>query len=173
MMIKAEGEGQILGLQVAGGAPKLTHLFFADDALLFSKATMEELYQIVGILNLYSNTSSQRINLNKSGLICVKFITHDLKQKLARVMRMQVWESPGRYLSLPAEWGRSRASSLEWIKDGIFAKLEGWKDNLLNQAGKEVLIKAVIQAIPAYAMAIIRFPNIFCKKISSAVARFW
>lgn len=69
-----------------------------------------------------------------------------LKVQLANVMKMQIWDSPGCYLELPADWGRSRTNSLTWIKDRIFAKLKGWKDDLLNQAGKEILIKADIQA---------------------------
>lgn len=51
------------------------------------------------------------------------------------------------------------------------SKLQGWKEGLLNQAGKEVLIKAVIQAIPTYAKAMIKFPKTFCQSLM--VARFW
>ena len=52
-------------------------------------------------------------------------------------------------------------------------KLEGWKENLLNPAGKEVLIKAVIQAIPSYAMSILKFPKGFCEELCSKIVRFW
>ena len=45
--------------------------------------------------------------------------------------------------------------------------LEGWKEKLLNQAGKEVLIKAVVQAIPSYVMSIVKFPKGFCKRLCS------
>lgn len=43
----------------------------------------------------------------------------------------------------------------------------------MNQAGKEILIKSVLQAVPTYAMAILRFPKSFCKSICSSIARFW
>lgn len=43
----------------------------------------------------------------------------------------------------------------------MLAKIEGWKECLLNQARKEVLVKSVIQAIPTYAMSMIRFPKNF------------
>lgn len=92
---------------------------------------------------------------------------------LARILGMQSWDDPRKYLGLPAQWGRSKTAALSWIKDRILAKLEGWKENLLNMAGKEVLIKSVIQAIPTYAMAIIRFPKTFCQNICSIIANFW
>ncbi|RYR59558.1 hypothetical protein Ahy_A05g025460 [Arachis hypogaea] len=44
---------------------------------------------------------------------------------------------------------------------------------LINQAGKETLIKAVVQAVPAYAMNIIKFPRVFWRKINSKIAKFW
>uniref|UniRef100_A0A803NHW6 RNase H type-1 domain-containing protein n=1 Tax=Cannabis sativa TaxID=3483 RepID=A0A803NHW6_CANSA len=40
-------------------------------------------------------------------------------------------------------------------------------------AGREVLLKAVIQAIPAYVMACFRLPIKLCKGIGAAMARFW
>lgn len=64
-------------------------------------------------------------------------------------------------------------NALQWVKDRIMSKIKGWKENLLNQAGKEVLIKSIIQAVPTYVMSIIRFPKNFCKGISSQIARFW
>uniref|UniRef100_A0A2N9FK76 Reverse transcriptase domain-containing protein n=1 Tax=Fagus sylvatica TaxID=28930 RepID=A0A2N9FK76_FAGSY len=50
---------------------------------------------------------------------------------------------------------------------------EGWKEKLLSQAGREVLIKAVIQAIPTYAMSCFKFPKGLCSEISSMATRFW
>uniref|UniRef100_A0A2N9IE72 Reverse transcriptase zinc-binding domain-containing protein n=1 Tax=Fagus sylvatica TaxID=28930 RepID=A0A2N9IE72_FAGSY len=50
---------------------------------------------------------------------------------------------------------------------------DGWKEKLLSQAGREVLIKAVIQAIPTYAMSCFKFPAGLCAEISSMATRFW
>ncbi|KAL4276945.1 hypothetical protein AHAS_Ahas20G0257900 [Arachis hypogaea] len=55
----------------------------------------------------------------------------------------------------------------------VESKIECWKESILNQAGKEVLIKAVLQAIPSYAMSILRFPKTFCNKLCAKIARFW
>lgn len=52
-------------------------------------------------------------------------------------------------------------------------KIEDRKEKLLNQAGKEVLIKAMTQAIPSYAMAVLKFPKGFCEDLCLKVARFW
>lgn len=51
-----------------------------------------------------------------------------------------------------------RSKSLQWLKDRVLFKIEGWKGNLLNQAGKEALIKSVIQVIPSYIMVIVKLP---------------
>lgn len=97
----------------------------------------------------------------------------DCKQNLSRILGMECWENPGKYLGLPGDWGRSKSNELDWIKERVVSKLQGWREGLLNQASKEVLITSVIQAIPSYAMAMVKFPITFCKKLCSAVARFW
>lgn len=96
-----------------------------------------------------------------------------VKVHLADVLQMQLWNGPGKYLGLPTDWGRAKNSTLKWIKDRIEMKLEGWKECLPNQAGKEVLIKVVLQAIPTFAMSMVKFPKNFCAKICYSVARFW
>lgn len=55
----------------------------------------------------------------------------------------------------------------------MWNKIQGWKEHYLSQAGKETLIKTVIQAIPSYIMSIFMLPKTFCNKIASLIARFW
>ncbi|KAJ1415409.1 Zinc finger, CCHC-type [Sesbania bispinosa] len=143
------------------------------DVVLFLKAYAEEFYQVNRILNTFSTASGQKINLEKSGVIFRHALDQPTKDHLLQIVHMQEWSTPGRYLGLPAEWGRSKVNNLNWIKDKIILKFDGWKERLLNPAGKEVLIKSVLQAIPTYAMSILKFPKRICDQICSAVAKFW
>lgn len=160
MLLNAKENGTIEGVELSSGSPSLTHLFFADDSLLFAKAKDEEMFQFVWILNDYARALGQKINLGKSGLIGGKYLSFPTKCRLARILSIQVWDHPGKYLGLPGDWSRNKSGDLAWIKEKVCSKVQGWKESILNQAGKEVLIKAVIQAIPTYAMSLFRFPKL-------------
>ncbi|XP_020999491.2 uncharacterized protein LOC107489275 [Arachis duranensis] len=133
----------------------------------------EEIYQLIQIINKYTEASGQRINTEKFGLIFGIQVSIQRRVNIKEITGMASWEEPGKYLGLPATWSRSKNKALEWIEEKIIDKMQGWKEKLLNQAGKEVLITAVIQVIPVYAMNIIKFLKYFCKKIESTIAKFW
>ncbi|XP_057427644.1 uncharacterized protein LOC130720950 [Lotus japonicus] len=116
--------------------------------------------------NIRNSPQADYLNLSKG-------VPSTTKCQIANILNMPAWETPGKYLGLPAEWGKSKTATLGWIKERVLQKIDGWKEKLLNQAGKEVLIKSVLQAIPTYAMSIIRFPKKFCNSICSHIARFW
>ncbi|XP_021752040.1 uncharacterized protein LOC110717604 [Chenopodium quinoa] len=78
-----------------------------------------------------------------------------------------------KYLGIPTIVGRSKKSVFTTLKDSIWKKLQGWKEKLLSRAGKEVLLKAVIQAIPTYLMGVYRIPIGVSDEIKSMTARFW
>ena len=59
------------------------------------------------------------------------------------------------------------------IKERVWSKVKGWKEKLLSQAGREVLIKAVVQAIPTYTMNCFKLPVKLCKDIEAIIRRFW
>ncbi|CAN1125060.1 Uncharacterized mitochondrial protein AtMg00310 [Linum perenne] len=48
-----------------------------------------------------------------------------------------------------------------------------WKSLLLSQSGKEVLAKAVLQAIPSHVFSCFMLPDSLLKKMDGLVARFW
>ena len=66
MIKKVERDGDIQGFSLCKRGPKLTHLFFADDCLLFCRATMDEYGKVLDILNDYEEASRQKINKNKT-----------------------------------------------------------------------------------------------------------
>jgi hypothetical protein len=39
--------------------------------------------------------------------------------------------------------------------------------------GKEILIKAIAQAVPVYAMMVFKIPKNICKGISDTISQFW
>ena len=59
------------------------------------------------------------------------------------------------------------------MKERVWKKLKGWKEKTLSQAGREVLIKAVVQAIPTYVMSCYKLPKTLCEDIQALIRNFW
>jgi hypothetical protein len=78
-----------------------------------------------------------------------------------------------KYLGLPPVIGRAKKRAFNSIKDRVMRRLQGWKEKLLSQAGREVLIKAVVQAMPTYAMSCFKIPAGLCSELSSMAIRYW
>ena len=66
LFIKAKEEKALHGLSIARGAPTTSHLFFADDSLIFCRDSLEDAQAVNKILDLCQSASGQLINLDKS-----------------------------------------------------------------------------------------------------------
>ena len=77
-----------------------------------------------------------------------------------------------KYLGLPSFVGRGKKVSFAFIKEMVWSNLKGWKEKLLSQAGREVLIKAVIQALPTFAMSYFKLPTSLSHDIKVMVYKF-
>ena len=78
-----------------------------------------------------------------------------------------------KYLGLPPIIGRGKKQAFAKIKLRIQSKLSGWKTKLLSQAGREVLIKFVAQAILVFAMNCFLLPVGFCDEVNSMMWQSW
>lgn len=59
------------------------------------------------------------------------------------------------------------------IKDNVWNRVNNLKNMFLTHVGMEVLLKAMIQAIPTYAMSVFLLFRKQCNGIASIMSRFW
>lgn len=61
----ADNAGFIQGVKVADGAPTMSHLFLADDSLIFGNAGINEILQLSNVCFFMRMRQRQRINFQK------------------------------------------------------------------------------------------------------------
>lgn len=125
------------------------------------------------ILNQYCHASGQAINLNKSEIFFSSNCPPELRNNMANTLRVVVMEKSGKYLDFTLDWGDTKKEMFPWVLACVNTKLEGWKENLISKAGKEILIKIVIQPLPQYATSIFKILVSICKSVEQKVANFW
>lgn len=79
----------------------------------------------------------------------------------------------GKYLRLPEHFGRRKRELFTLIVNRIKQKAQNWSSKFLSPAGKLILLKSVLSTMPSYAMFCFKLPMSLCKKIQSALTRFW
>jgi hypothetical protein len=149
------------------------HLLFADDNLLFFKANRESAQEINNVLQLYCNASGQQINLVKSSIHFAKGCQETLRQEMKDCLNVYNVSLSKKYLGMPSNVGTSVNGAFKYLKNRVWKRVQGWLELLLSAAGKEVLIKAVAQAIPTFSMACFRLPRGLCHHINSLHQNFW
>jgi len=69
--------------------------------------------------------------------------------------------------------GRTKKAVFAFIKDRIWKKINAWRGCALSKAGKKVMVKSVLQSIPAYVMSIYILPNSLIDEIEKMINAFW
>ncbi|XP_021723977.1 uncharacterized protein LOC110691367 [Chenopodium quinoa] len=173
LLRQAEERGSLRGVRIAPLAPSINHLLFADDCIIFSRASLIDVSAIQDVLSLYEGSSGQKGNFDKTTVSFSKGVAQGRCVDLASKLGVKLVDMHDRYLGLPTVVGRSKKVITKGVKEKLWKKLQGWKGMVLSKAGREVMIKAVAQYLPTYEMSVFKFPSSFCDEIRSLVAQFW
>lgn len=76
MMEGAEHKNLLSGLKVVRQTPLVSHLFFADDLLIFCRANTDEVCVLKKIFADFQNVSGQLINYEKSACLLPSALHH-------------------------------------------------------------------------------------------------
>ncbi|KAK3221617.1 hypothetical protein Dsin_008642 [Dipteronia sinensis] len=114
----------ISGFKCSRLGPVVSHFFFADNNLFFSRASVSDCTRIQKILEDYSRASGQIINCNKS-IICVsKSMPRSIGSNLASIIGVNLVECDERYLGLLNFSGRNKKQLFAYIKDRVWDKIK-------------------------------------------------
>jgi len=138
--------------------PVLSHLLFTDDSIFFLDGKVKKSQNLALVLNQYCYAYGQEINLNKSSISFSMGCPQRLRRNMAGELRVPEIKHIGKHLGIPSNWGSLKKYIFAWILARVNIKLEGWKENLISKAGKEILINTMVQALLQYAMSIFKIP---------------
>ncbi|XP_019161448.1 PREDICTED: uncharacterized protein LOC109158083 [Ipomoea nil] len=62
---------------------------------------------------------------------------------------------------------------LGFLKERILNRVRSWNSRFLSRAGREVLLKNVLQALPCFAMMVFALPITRCKEIKVLLNQYW
>ena len=79
---KAKMEGSLKGVAICRQGLRVSHLFYADDSLLFCHATEDECQRILDILVVYERGTGQKINREKTNIFLSSNTIHQTQTRI-------------------------------------------------------------------------------------------
>ena len=125
------------------------------------------------ILEQYCDASGQLVSEAKSCIFFSPNTSVDVKARVCTILNILTESLTDKYLGLPTHVGAERTDCFQYLIDRVCQRIEGWKEKILSLGGKEVLLKAVAQAILSYAMSVFKIPKTICKGIINVMSWYW
>ncbi|XP_071708448.1 uncharacterized protein [Rutidosis leptorrhynchoides] len=154
---KAVSSNLIHGINI-GGNIALSHLIYADDVIIMSRWSRDDLENI--------------INVAKSNVFGVGVPNEDVTN-LASITGCQVGSFPMTYLGVTVGANMKLVNHWQYIVSRFRMKLSSWKANLLSIGGRSTIVKSVLGSLAIYPMSIFKCLDTVVKLLESLRAQFF
>ena len=98
---------------------------------------------MLNVLAKYERATGHQINRAKTTFFFSKSTSKETQLAIKEMLGVPVVQQYEKYLSLPSLVGHNKKESFTYIKQRVWKKIQGWEAKLLNQAGREIFIKAM------------------------------
>lgn len=149
---------------------KLTHLIYADDIIVFTKATTQTATAIWEVFNNMKRITGLELSCEKSNVFFGKGV--ELCNNISIILNVQQLELPVRYLGIPLSSTNLRDKDCVSLIEKIKLKVGGWENRMLSLSGRLELIKYTIYPIIQFWMQCFRLPVSTVQKIKHLILNF-
>lgn len=172
IMRQAVATGNFIPLKIGRTVPvEIALLQFADDALFFGEAQVQNVLALKCVLRCYELVSGMKVNFHKSKLTGVS-VSDDIIARFAALLHCRVMEIPFVYLGLPVGGNPRRVCTWDPVVAKLTRRLSVWKGKHLSFGGRLCLVKSVLSALPLYFISCYRMPKGVVKKCNQIMMRF-
>ncbi|XP_060969090.1 uncharacterized protein LOC133036597 [Cannabis sativa] len=133
----------------------------------------EEAQRVLELLNTFERASGQKVNLSKSSVFFSSNTDAGTRDFILSTLHTRAADDHSLYLGLPSRVGRNKNVTFRFLKEKVRKRIHKWDSKLLSRAGKEVLLKSVIQSLPTYAMSVFLILLEICKDVDQLMGRYW
>lgn len=146
-------------ISVSRGGPKLSHICFADDLILFAEASISQIRVIRKFLERFCVASGQKVSLEKSKIYFSNNVSRELGKLISDESGIKSTKDLGKYFGMPILQKRINKETFREMLEKVSSRLSGWKGRFLSMAGRITLTKAVLSSIPVHPMSIVLLPS--------------
>lgn len=122
MLVQAEKHNLIHGLRFNGNL-SVTHLLFADDNLVFSRASTTDCRHLKNMFDCYAAASGHVFNYEKSSMFFSTSTSQNQMKEVRCIFCLNVVSKHEKYLGLPSMVGRRKISFFNDIRLRVLSKL--------------------------------------------------
>ncbi|KAL0366995.1 UNVERIFIED_CONTAM: hypothetical protein Sradi_3589600 [Sesamum radiatum] len=141
--------------------------------MIFCQATQDAMLAVARILKDFEAAFGLMVNLEKSSVAFSRNTSINLWPILASTLGVCVVDKHGEIFGLLAIVGRSKKDIFQNLIDQVWMRLHSWKCKTLSQAGKLVLLKSVVQAMPMFVMGCFLVSATTCQALESMMTDFF
>nr|XP_009624162.1 uncharacterized protein LOC104115277 [Nicotiana tomentosiformis] len=146
-------------------SPKINHLSYVDDMIIFSSLDATSLRLVMEVLRAYETASGQLVNTAKSSVYMHHSTSMEVVTKVERITGIGRHDFPFTYLGCPILYSRRKMDYYQGLITKVLDKLHSWKGKLLSIGGRAVLISHVLQSIPIHLLSAVSPPNFVINKL--------
>nr|XP_009789135.1 PREDICTED: uncharacterized protein LOC104236814 [Nicotiana sylvestris] len=154
-------------------SPKINHLAYADDTIIFSSSDATSLQLIMEVLAAYEAAFGQLINKSKSAVYLHHSASDEVVDKVQRITGIPRQDFPFTYLGCPIFYTRRRMDYYQGLITKVMDKLQNWKGKLLSIGGRAVLISHVLQSMPIHLLSAVNPPANVINRLHKIFAQFF
>ncbi|XP_058092519.1 uncharacterized protein LOC131238961 [Magnolia sinica] len=171
MIHKGQMEGILRRVPIKGMHDPVSHVQFADDVLIFSKAKSETVANLRTAIRCFEAVAGLKVNLAKSKIYGINLDSQEISD-IADFMGCSPGSFPTYFLGLPLCIGVPKSHLWEKIIQRFHKHLSGWKSCFLSIGGRLTLINATLSNLPTYFMSLFRCPSKVLKVIDTLRRNF-
>ena len=137
LIVKEVHEGRWNAIRLGKDGPPISHMCFADDLVLFAKASMDQVVLLENVFRAFCDSSGQKISKHKSVVFFSRNVNQDKINALGNGMGMVVTNDLGKYLGVPIIHGRITKQMYAYVVDKMKMKIRisDWASKCLSMAG--------------------------------------